>query len=95
MSQPLQPRHIEGIRNYIALMEQNGSMTMSGVHARDLLRQVDWLHNQLAEFAADVNQLIGEYSDDDRDVIAKMPFAATLDQIAYEKYGISLDGGES
>ena len=95
MSQPLQPRHIEGIRNYIALMEQNGSMTMSGVHARDLLREVDWLRGRLAEFAADVNQLITDYSDEDRGVIAHMAFAATFDQLAYEKYGISLDGGES
>lgn len=95
MSQPLQPRHIEGIRNYIALMEQNGSMTMSGVHARDLLRQVDWLHDQLKSFAADVNQLIDDYSDEEGDRIAAMPFAASFDQLAFEKYGISLDGGES
>ena len=53
----------------------------------------DRLRNQLAEFAADVNQIIAEYSHPEQDVIAKLPFAATLDQIAHVKYGISLNGG--
>jgi hypothetical protein len=46
---------------------------------------------EVARFAADVQRLTGDYSDQERDVIALTPFAATLDQLCLEKYGIDLD----
>lgn len=52
----------------------------------------------LAKFAADLQRLIKEYSDPERGVIALLPFAATVDQVLFEKYGVMLDeqaGGES
>lgn len=50
----------------------------------------------LVAFAADVRQLIREYSDPERGVISQMAFEATFDQITIEKYGIEqLDGGDS
>jgi hypothetical protein len=46
---------------------------------------------EVARFAADVRRLVGDYSDRERDVIALMPFLATLDQLCLEKYGFDLD----
>lgn len=50
---------------------------------------------RLPEFLADVRQLIAEYSDDERGVIAAMGFEASLDQLALEKYGISEQEAEA
>lgn len=41
----------------------------------------------MAEVYADLQQLIKDYSDPERDVIALIPFAASLDQLFGEKYG--------
>lgn len=40
--------------------------------------------------ARDVDALITDYSDSERDTIALMPFAATFDQVLQEKYNIAL-----
>lgn len=42
------------------------------------------------EVYADLCQLIADYGDDERGVIALMPFAASLDQLFHEKYGMEL-----
>lgn len=44
------------------------------------------------EVYADLRQLIADYGDDERGVIALMPFAASLDQLFHEKYGLELPG---
>lgn len=45
------------------------------------------------EIYADLRQLIADYGDDERGVIALMPFGASLDQLFHEKYGLELPGG--
>jgi hypothetical protein len=45
---------------------------------------------RLTEVYADLRQLIADYGDDERGVIALMPFAASLDQLFHEKYGLEL-----
>jgi hypothetical protein len=39
----------------------------------------------------DVNVLMADYGDPDRDIIAAVPFAASLDQVMSEQYGVTLD----
>lgn len=54
------------------------------------------LAEQARQIYAEVAALMADYSDPGRDVIATMPFAASLDQLMFEKYGVSLpsDAGE-
>ena len=47
----------------------------------------------LTEVYADLRQLIADYADDERGVIALMLFEASLDQLFHEKYGLELPGG--
>ena len=47
----------------------------------------------LTEVYADLRQLIADYGDDERGVIALMPFEASLDQLFHEKYGLELPDG--
>jgi hypothetical protein len=46
--------------------------------------------SRLEELARDIEALIEDYYDHDRDVIAGMGFKASVSQLLYEKYGISL-----
>jgi len=45
----------------------------------------------LLSLYADIQQLMRDYGDPERGVIASMPFGATLDQFMIEKYGIALE----
>lgn len=47
---------------------------------------------QAARIYRDVCALMEDYGDPGRDVIATMPFAASLDQLMFEQYGVTLDG---
>ena len=44
----------------------------------------------LLEVYSDLHRLVTDYVDTERDVIAALPFGASLDQLFTEKYGVSL-----
>jgi hypothetical protein len=39
---------------------------------------------------AEISALMADYTDPSRDIIALMPFAASLDQLMHERYGVTL-----
>jgi hypothetical protein len=49
------------------------------------------LADQARRIYRDVRALMADYGDPGRDVIAAMPFAASLDQVMFEQYGVTLD----
>ena len=48
------------------------------------------LKSRLLDLHRDIQQLMAAYRDDGRDIIAAMPFAASLDQLFMEKYGVNI-----
>lgn len=50
--------------------------------------------SQAGQIYRDVLAIAADYTDPSRDIIASMPFGATLDQVMGEKYGVMLDRPE-
>ena len=58
---------------------------------RDSLKAATDRSKVAGAIVGDVLGLVKDYSDESRDLIARMPFLATLNQICLEKYGVDID----